>query len=230
VPALSVHGVARRFGRHVVLRDATFDIAWGSVTGLLGANGAGKTTLLRILAGSLSPNRGSLAVGGSCVAAASDALRQTTALLAGDSYLYEGLTAAENLSFAVRMTGGDASEESVADALRRVGLERVGRRAVRDFSSGMRKRLALARVVAMRPPILLLDEPYASLDEDAMGVVDGIIEDWRQSGRAVVMATHLHSRAEQICDDVLYLVDGIALPHRGEVQDETASRRLEVVR
>ncbi|GMR12152.1 MAG: ABC transporter ATP-binding protein [Gemmatimonadota bacterium] len=227
-PALSAHGVAQRFGRHLVLRDATFDVLWGTATGLLGANGAGKTTLLRILAGSLSPTRGSISVGGACLDGNPDALRMSTALLAGESYLYDALTATENLRFAVRMTGGDASDSQIAEALDNVGLAYARDRRVRHFSSGMRKRLALARVVAMEPPVLLLDEPYASLDEDATCLVDQVVDRWRAGGRAVVMATHRRERAERVCDHCLYLVDGVALPEYPQSERDGPSRMMEV--
>ncbi|MFV2007874.1 MAG: heme ABC exporter ATP-binding protein CcmA [Longimicrobiales bacterium] len=227
-PALSAHRVAQRFGHHVVLRDATFDIQWGTATGLLGANGAGKTTLLRILAGSLSPTRGSISVGGACLRGNADALRSSTALLAGESYLYDTLTAAENIRFAVRMTGGDASASRITEALDHVGLSYARDRRVRHFSSGMRKRLALARVVTMEPPVLLLDEPYASLDDDATHLVDRIVERWRTGGRAVVMATHRRERAERVCDRCLYLVDGIALPEHPQGIGDRTSRMVEV--
>jgi heme exporter protein A len=227
--ALSAHGIARRFGHHLVLRDVTFDIQWGTATALLGANGAGKTTLLRILAGSLSPTRGSIALGGTCLRGNPDALRVSTALLAGDSYLYDALTAEENLRFAVRMTGGDASDSRITEALEEVGLASARGRRVRYFSSGMRKRVALARVVVMEPPVLLLDEPYASLDEDATCLVEEVVERWRAGGRAVVMATHRRERAERVCDQCLYLVDGVALPDRPRSVGGGTSRLIEVV-
>lgn len=228
-PALSLHGISRRFGRHVVLRDATFDVPWSSVIGLLGGNGAGKTTLLRILAGSLSPTRGSISVGSACLNGTADALRTTTALLAGESYLYEGLTAAENLRFAARMANREASGKGIREALDRVGLGAAADRQVRNFSSGMRKRLALARVVAMKPPVLLLDEPYASLDEDATQLVDRIVEDWRDNGRAVVMATHRHDRAARVCDRQLLLVDGVVISDRTGKVTGGAAPFLEIV-
>lgn len=210
-PALRARGLRRRFGSHVVLRDVSFDVAWGEAVALLGSNGAGKTTLLRIAAGVLSPSDGGVRVGGACVKDRSDAVRASTALLSGDAFLYDDLTALENLRFAVRMRGGDASLPCLERSLFDVGLMRVRDSRIRHFSSGMRKRLALARVVAMDPPILLLDEPYASLDEDAMGLVDETVRNWRRGGRAVLMATHLKERAGVVCDRALHLAEGVVL-------------------
>lgn len=211
VPALAASSLARRFGAHVVLRDVGFDVAWGEAVALIGSNGAGKSTLLRIIAGALTPSRGVLRVGGACIHDRGDAVRARTALLAGDAFLYDELTALENLRFAVRMSGGDAGAPHLESLLGRVGLERVTRSRIRHFSSGMRKRLALARVVAIAPPVLLLDEPYASLDEDAMELVDDVVAEWQVEGRAVLMATHLRERALEVCDRVLRLVEGTVL-------------------
>ena len=210
-PAVRVERLARRFGAHLVLRRVSFELAWGEAVAVLGANGAGKTTLLRILAGALTPSRGTVSVQGCCPARATDRIRAYTAFLAGDAYLYDDLTARENLDFALRMGGCDATARRVGEVLERLGVERVADRRVRFFSSGMRKRLALARVVALDPAILLLDEPYASLDEGATRLVDAIVEEWRARGRVVLVATHLGDRAREVCDRVLHLVDGTVL-------------------
>lgn len=218
-PAVEACGLSRRFGGHVVLRDVTFQVAWGEAVALVGSNGAGKSTFLRIAAGVLSQSAGCVRVGGACMKHRGDAVRASTALLAGDSFLYDELTAVENLRFAVRMSGKKASGRTLHHLLDTVGLAGVASSRIRHFSSGMRKRLALARVVAMDPPVLLLDEPYASLDEDASRLVDDVVEEWREGGRAVVMATHLKERARRVCDRTLHLVDGFML---AEVQDIVA--------
>lgn len=198
--------VTRRFGPHVVLRDLDLRLEWGEAAALVGSNGAGKTTLLRILAGSLTPQKGRVRVAGA--AAGSNAAREAVVLLSGDAYVYEDLTAAENLRFALEMTGRRASPHEIAGALERVGLERVPDRRARFFSSGMRKRLALARAFVLEPRVLLLDEPYASLDADASRLVDEIIAEWRVPGRALLMATHRRGRAGRTCDRLLRLDGG----------------------
>ncbi|HZD04084.1 MAG TPA: ABC transporter ATP-binding protein, partial [Longimicrobiales bacterium] len=208
--AIGVQGVWRRFGLHHVLRGVDLDVAWGEAAALVGANGAGKTTLLRILAGSLTPQKGTAEIGGEPVG--TDVSRGRTALLAGDAYLYEDLTAAENLAFARGMGGRPADPHQVADTLQRVGLAPFAERRVRFFSSGMRKRLALARVLALEPAVLLLDEPYASLDADASRLIDRVVEAWRVPGRAVLMATHRQGRARRVCDRVLRLEHGVVDP------------------
>lgn len=227
-PALKAGGLSRRFGSHLVLRDVTFQVAWGEAVALVGSNGAGKTTLLRISAGVLSPSGGGVRIGGACVRDRGDAVRASTALLAGESFLYDDLTALENLRFAVRMIGGHASAGRLGDVLERIGLRRVAGSRIRHFSSGMRKRLAVGRVVAMDPPVLLLDEPYASLDETGAALVDDVVSEWKERGRAVVMATHRRDRARRVCDRMLHLVDGTVLVEPSGEWDGRPIRLAEV--
>lgn len=213
----------------MVLKDLTLDVAWGEAVALVGANGAGKSTFLRVAAGGLSPTGGRVEVGGACCEEGGDGLRAGTALLAGDSFLYDELTATENLRFAAQMCGTDDGLGRLLELLVTVGLGPVADARIRHFSSGMRKRLALARVVAMEPPILLLDEPYASLDEDAACLVDDVVDDWRRQGRAVIMATHLRDRAHRVCDRVLRLADGVVQPDLRALPGASSRRRMEVV-
>jgi len=110
-----------------------------------------------------------------------------------------------------------------------VGLGAVADARIRHFSSGMRKRLALARVLVMEPPVMLLDEPYASLDEDAACLVDDVVEEWRERGRAVIMATHQRDRAHRVCDRVLRLADGVIHPDLRTLAGNASPRRMEVV-
>jgi heme ABC exporter ATP-binding subunit CcmA len=206
MPAIQASDLHQRFGLRTVLRDVRFQVCWGEAVALLGANGVGKTTLLRIVAGSLSPSAGRVEIAG--LGTAADGGRGATALLAGDSYLYDDLTAVENLAFAARMVGRSAEAEELAGVLAHVGLGRASHGRARFFSSGMRKRLALARVIVLDPEVLLLDEPYASLDHEATSLVDRLVGEWRERGRAVLLATHLEDRAREVCDRILYLSDG----------------------
>jgi ABC-type multidrug transport system ATPase subunit len=198
--------VSRRFGTHPVLRALDLEVSWGESVALVGVNGAGKTTLLRILAGALTPHGGTAEVGGAD--ARSDAARRLVGLLLGDAFLYDDLTARENVRFALEMNDGSRDSGACLEVLERVGLTRAADRRVRFFSSGMRKRLALARVLALDPTLLLLDEPWASLDQEAADLIDEVVAGWRSPERAVVLATHHRDRARRTCDRILALENG----------------------
>lgn len=206
--AIRARGLARRFGARWALNGVDLTVEWSEATAVVGPNGSGKTTLLRVLAGALTPTRGRALVAGNRLREEGRAVRSAVGLLAGDAYLYDDLTAVENLRFAARMCGGDPSDEALGRVLERVGLTGSADRPIRVYSSGMRKRLALGRMLAMDPRVLLLDEPYANLDGEGADLVDRVIGEWIAGDRAVVLATHRTDRAADVCHDVVHLKAG----------------------
>jgi heme ABC exporter ATP-binding subunit CcmA len=161
--AIELQKVWKFYGDYAALRDCTLSIQEGSCCALLGRNGAGKTTLLRILSGLTTFQRGSVALFGEKPRA--EKARQQTGFLGHGIGVYEDLSAQENLHFFARITGS-ANFRTLTDTwLERVGLARVATMPVRQFSRGMRQRLALARTFIHAPKILLLDEPFGALDE-----------------------------------------------------------------
>jgi heme exporter protein A len=202
--AIETTGLSRRYGRRWALSDVSLQVAKGSVVMLAGRNGSGKSTLLRVLATALRPDHGTAQVAGHDVRRERDAIRRKVALLAHHSFLYEALTARENLRVAASFLGRDAEAELLA----RVGLAGRADDPVLSFSAGMRKRLSLARVLLQDASLVLLDEPYGELDPPGFELLDGVIQDLRAQGATVVMATHLVERGRQLCDRALLLEDG----------------------
>ncbi len=160
---------------------------------LQGPNGAGKSTLLRVIATALSPTYGSGSVLGFDLVRQREEIRRRTELLGHRTRLYEELSAAENLRFACALFGADA--RLVPGTLARVGLVGVADERVGGFSQGMRQRVALARAMLRPAELLLLDEPYAGLDEQAKQVVDEVLLAAHAAGRTVMLATHDATRA-----------------------------------
>lgn len=208
--ALDVHGIARRFGPNWVLRGCSLAIAPGEAVALLGSNGAGKTTLLRIVATLLAPTRGEVRVFGRDVRREADEVRGAVGMLGTSPALYEDLTAVENLAFACRMRGERADAAEIARALDAAGLDpaKVNGR-VREFSSGMRRRVALARLLLAPPRLLLLDEPYASFDTDGIERVNALVLRVKAAGGAALVATHDLARARPVVERVIRLSDGL---------------------
>ena len=205
-PAIDATDVARRFGASWVLRGVTLRVSLGEVVGLLGANGSGKSTVLRILATLLRPHAGSLQVCGHDVVRTPADVRPHIGYLAHVPGLYEDLTARENLRFAATMLDRPSTE--IDAALDRVGLAPVANDRVRGFSSGMQRRLAIARLTLIRPRLLLLDEPYSNLDAAGADLMNSLITDWASAGAAALVVLHELAPAANVLDRTVTLADG----------------------
>lgn len=210
---LSVHHLDQRLGTRRVLVGIDLTLEPGTCTVLFGPNGAGKSTLLRVCALLLAPTRGELRWQGQRIT--SDALhfRRRIGLLADVSFLYPDLTALENLRFWSGLYGAGGSRAE--DLLRQVGLWRYRRERVRVFSHGMRRRLALARAMVQEPDVLLLDEPYSGLDDQAAMVVDEMLAAQRNGGRSALVVTHDLERGARMADKTGVLVAG-RIVYRGD--------------
>src|SRR5881628_241166 len=207
-PLVRVTGLRKAFGAHRVLDGLSLEIRAGEAVALLGANGAGKTTLLKILATLLRPTRGTATIAGHDVARAPEAVRPLLGVVAHGAWVYDDLTARENLKFWATLGGLDARADDVTAALAGVGLERAADARVRTFSAGMKRRLSLARVMLARPRVLLLDEPFAGLDQRARKWLEGRLASFKSSGGAIVMATHSFGRELAVADRLAVLAGG----------------------
>ncbi len=189
-PAVDLADVAHRLGSRWALRGVTLRVEPGQVVAVVGPNGSGKTTLLRVLATSLVPLRGSGRVFGYDLARQPDPIREIVGMLGQSTGLYDDLSASENLAFALRMYGRAPTTIAIQSALEAVGMGAHASERVRTLSSGMRRRVALARVMLRRPRLLLLDEPYNTLDTTGVEVVDVMIRETAHTGGAVLVVSH----------------------------------------
>jgi len=211
--AIELEQLWKFYGDYAALRDLTLHIAEGSCCALLGRNGAGKTTLLRILAG-LSPyQRGVVRVFG--LSPRSEKARRQVGFLGHGIGVYEDLSAGENLNFFARIAGLPAPRAVAAAWLERVGLARVASMPVRQFSRGMRQRLALARTFLHSPNILLLDEPFTALDDRAIAMLSELLTEARARGATLVLSTHQIREALAIASHVALIENG-RLRYTGE--------------
>jgi heme exporter protein A len=201
-------GLRKSYGAARVLDDVSLELRAGECLALLGPNGAGKTTLLRILATLLRPTAGELSVAGVDAVRRPDAIRALVGMVAHGSYVYEDLTALENLRFWAVMAGHDASEARLRAALQQVELDGVADERARTFSAGMKRRLGLGRVVLAEARLLLLDEPFTGLDRQGRKWLGEFLLGRKEAGSAVVMATHSFGRELGIADRVAILAGG----------------------
>ncbi|MBV8069363.1 MAG: heme ABC exporter ATP-binding protein CcmA [Acidobacteriaceae bacterium] len=215
--AIILEHVWKFYGDYAALRDYTLPVSAGSCCALLGRNGAGKTTLLRILAG-LSPfQRGSVRVFGE--QPRSDKARRQLGFLGHGIGVYEDLSARENLRFFAQVASLRDTGATVESWLERVGLARVAEMPVRQFSRGMRQRLALARTFLHNPGLLILDEPFTSLDDRAIAMLSELLTEARARGATIVLSTHQLREALAIATHVALIENG-RLRYAGERTEE----------
>lgn len=200
--------VTRVFGDTVALLDVDLDGRSGELVAIHGANGSGKTTLLRIIAGLAAPTRGRVAW-----TTDEPGARPRIGLLGHASHLFDELTAFENVSLAARLARRD--EAVAVELLGRLGVAQSAARRTGGLSSGTRRRVGLARVLATQPDVLLVDEPYAGLDPSAADLVGRVLAETRDDGRMVVIATHDNARSRFIATSTVWLEAGRIRPMAG---------------
>jgi heme exporter protein A len=204
--AVAADRVWKYFGDYPALRSASLDVEAGSCLALLGRNGAGKTTLLRILANLSRPTKGEVKIFGE--SGRSDSVRTKIGYLGHGIGVYDDLSAFENLMLFGRLMGVAHPSAAAMEALEKVGLARVKDGMAREFSRGMRQRLAVARAFLHHPAILLLDEPFTSLDDKAIAVLQSLLESALAGGATIVMSTHQIREAMELATHVAMLERG----------------------
>jgi heme ABC exporter ATP-binding subunit CcmA len=215
--AVAIEGVWKFFGDYPALRDISFTVDGGACLALLGRNGAGKTTLLRILAGLSKAARGSITILGKDARA--EDTRRKIGVLGHGIGVYEELSAYENLRLFARLYGIADPNKTAREWLERTGLDRVRDGLVREFSRGMRQRLAVARAFLHNPSLLLLDEPFTALDDRAIKVLQDLLKTALHEGRTIIMSTHQLREALELATDVALINRG-KLAFRGERSPE----------
>lgn len=187
---LSVKGVHHRFGRHRVLNGVDLALDVGACGVLFGDNGCGKSTLLSLLSTRFRLQKGAYRLDDLEGEADADAMRGRLLFVGHQTHLYGHLNPIENMMFFSDLRGLSVSVSALREVVVLVGLERFAEQPVRWFSAGMKKRLALARLLLAKPDLLLLDEPYSALDGQGVAWLNGVLTDFLGQGGVVVMASH----------------------------------------
>lgn len=207
-PAVDVRRIWKFYGDFAALRDISLEVHPGTCVALLGRNGAGKTTLLRIIAGLSGAAKGDVSIYGADIRKSET--RRRAGVLGHSIGIYDELSATENLRLFGRLYGLHNVDSAISQWLERVGLDRVANGLVREFSRGMRQRLAVARAFLHDPDVLLLDEPFTSLDDKAIIVLQAVLREALVNGKTVIMSTHQLREA-------LELATHVALVNRGKL-------------
>jgi ABC-type multidrug transport system ATPase subunit len=210
--AVHLDSVSKIYGTFAALRNISTTIESGTCTVILGENGAGKSTLLRVVAGLITPTRGSISVLGTLP----HQQRHRIAYMSHSTMLYDELTAMENLTYfaGLHRDGGCACVGSPEMAIRAVGLDPNLNRPVGQYSQGMRQRASLARVLQTDPELLLLDEPFSNLDVGSANHMVELLADFRTwpvaggGSRTILITTHQAALATPLADNILTMRNG----------------------
>lgn len=218
---LEIRGLKKSFGVKPILRGIDLELYRGQRMALMGANGTGKTTLLRILVGLTKPSAGTVFINGLDIVHDAQHIRRLVGFVAHQPYLYDELTALENLLFFCKMYTVLDAEDRARMLLRRVGLEKRAKERVITLSRGQVQRLSLARALLHAPHLLLLDEPDSGLDQEGHELLEAVLAEHIAQGGTALFTTHQPDRALQLSDSIVLLRGG-----RVAFQQQTAGLEL----
>ncbi|MFQ5885124.1 MAG: heme ABC exporter ATP-binding protein CcmA [Thermoplasmata archaeon] len=214
---IEIDSLVKKFGRRKVINGLNLKIDKGDFLVIFGANGAGKTTLINLLSTLLRPSSGTVLIDGVDNQENGSEVRKSIGVLAHKSYLYDELSASENLKFYAKMYGVPAVDKRIEELLALVRLSHRMDDLVGTFSRGMRQRLAIARAIIHDPRVLLLDEPYTGLDLNGGEILSKMLRKFHHEERTTVMATHDVGRGYEIGERLAVMSDGgIAADFRKE--------------
>jgi ABC-2 type transport system ATP-binding protein len=209
-PAIAVRGLRKGFGEKEAVAGIDLEIAAGSLAGLVGPNGAGKTTSLSMMTGLLRPDAGQVEISGRDLWADPPAAKAIIGVVPAEVRLFERLSGAEMLEYAGRLRGLPAGQARSrgAELLDLLDLAGDAKRLVADYSTGMRKKIALGCALIHNPPVLFLDEPLEGVDPVSADVIRRLLTRYAASGSTVLFSSHVMELVEQICDHVSIIDHG----------------------
>lgn len=232
---IRVQNIAKHFhdpkrGTVAAVDGISFEAHAGEIFGLLGSNGAGKTTALRMLATILRPTGGTAEVAGYDIVKSPADVRRQVGFLSGDMGHYHRLSPREVMTIFGELNGmsGERLKARVNQLIEQFGMSSYADSRVDTFSTGMKQRAAIARVLVHDPPVLILDEPTAGLDVPTAQIIENFILDAKSARKCVILSTHIMEEAEYLCDRIAVVHDGKiqAIGTMDELREETGKHRL----
>lgn len=215
---IEADGLVKSFGGRKVLRGIDLRVREGECVAVFGPNGAGKTTLIKVLTTLSRPVAGNIRLAGMDIRKEATAIRRKSGIVSHHTFLYDHLTAYENLKFYGKMYDVPDLEKRIAEVINEMGLQSRLHDRVGTFSRGMQQRLSIARAILHDPPIMFLDEPETGLDQQAMGMLSGLLKALIAGKRTVLMTTHHLEWGLEFADRIIILHNGKILfdePRRG---------------
>jgi heme exporter protein A len=220
-------GLTKLYGDFPALQNVNLEVAAGEFLAVLGRNGAGKSTLLKLLAFLTAPSFGTLTIGGIARDGDGQQVRRRLGLLGHDTFLYDELTAEENLLFYANLYRVPDPGNAARKTLESVGLTAFRKELVRNFSRGMRQRLTIGRLFLHSPDYLLLDEPFNGLDDRAVALLENMLRQAHREGKTILLCTHGLELALKLATKLLILDRG-KIAYLGPNQPEKADEMREL--
>lgn len=210
---LKIINCTKRFGDLVAVNNLSLTIPGGKITGLLGPNGAGKTTTIKMAVGLLKPHSGKILIKDHDISSDPFTAKGLLAYLPEKPYLYERLTAWEYLMFIKGIYGMDEEifRINATAYLQEFGLYEWKDELIENFSMGMKQRLALTSVFMRNPDLIILDEPHNGLDPNGIRLLKKLLFRLKDSGKAIILSTHIIAIAEEICDRIAIMNKGTVI-------------------
>ncbi len=229
-PAVVVRGLVKQFDAKVAVDRIDLDVPRGCFYGLVGPNGAGKTTSIRMMTTLLRPDAGQVWIEGHDVWAEPLVVKARIGVLPDEFKLFDRLTGAELLNYCglLRDLPGDLVAERTRELLEVLDLQGAADTLVVDYSTGMRKKVALAAAILHAPSVLFLDEPFEAVDPVSTRAIRSVLERFTDAGNTVVFSSHVMEVVERICDRVAIVNHGRVIAE-GAIDELRAGRRLEDV-
>ncbi len=202
---IAMNHLSKQFGKQTVLHDISITFEDQTIYGLVGPNGCGKTTLMRCICGFTKPTSGTVTVDGKLIGKDIDFAPSTGIILETPGFLSH-YDARRNLSILAGISG-KATKERIDEVIRMVGLDPDEKKPVGKYSLGMRQRLGIAQAIMEDPQILILDEPFNGLDKDGVRDIHGLLQQQKNQGKTIILASHSAADIQQACD-VVYEMNG----------------------
>jgi ABC-2 type transport system ATP-binding protein len=211
-PAIELHGVTKRYGRKVAVRDLSLSVGSGELFAFLGPNGAGKTTTIKMICGLLHPHAGTVRLAGHTMGLNGLAAKARLAYVPDQPFLYDKLTGREFLRFVAEMYQVPTAlrDERVDDFAARLDMDEFLDKLTESYSHGMKQKVVLAAALLHDPDVLVVDEPMVGLDPRTVRVVKDLLQDRTRRGKCVFMSTHTLEIAQA-------MADRIGIIHEGEL-------------
>ncbi|GIJ10277.1 ABC transporter ATP-binding protein [Micromonospora andamanensis] len=227
---LRLDGVDRSFGDRQVLRNVSFDVVAGRMTGFVGGNGAGKTTTMRIILGVLAADAGQVTWQGEPL---SREVRRRFGYMPEERGLYPKMSVREQVTYLGQLHGltAEAARRATDELLERVGLAERGNDLLDTLSLGNQQRAQIAAALVHDPEVLVLDEPFSGLDPLAVDTVVGVLRERAAAGAPVLFSSHQLDVVERLCDDLVIIADGSirAAGSREQLRSAYTTARYELV-